>query len=111
MTEIHQLRDRLISACSGLGISFAAVADPVRESDNHVNMTFSAGEEDVADSLIRRVRALVAAHSPEDLMLGGASAPRLGVQVHKSFVCSNGCWAVWVELSSDGYKLTESVEG
>ena len=67
MNEIYELRDRMVATCSDLGVSFDAVADPVHASDNHINMTFSAGEEDVADRLIKRVRALVAAHSPEDL--------------------------------------------
>ena len=43
-------------------------------------------------------------------MLDGPELQKLGVQVHKSFVFSNRCWAVSVALSGAGYKLTESVE-
>ncbi|KVR92328.1 hypothetical protein WK28_18700 [Burkholderia vietnamiensis] len=96
--------------CGEIGVDFDAVSDPVHTSDSHINMTFSSAEECLADRLIKRVRVSVAADSPESFMFEGDEAQKLGIQVHKSFVCSNRCWAVSVALSGAGYKLTESLE-
>lgn len=114
--QLHQLKESLQRLCAGLQIVYAERADD--PLDDEITLTFTYGEEALADQLIRAARVTFASFGPEYWLPDSHPAAaqfrqseHLQFRVCKSLIVSHLYWSVSFILCDpeEGYSLVENI--
>ncbi|ASJ88825.1 hypothetical protein ACEP6V_20850 [Pseudomonas aeruginosa] len=115
--QLQQLQERLQKLCEGLGIVYRERADD--PCHGGITITFTYGEEELVDQLIRNARKTFAYCGAEywlsDTDPAAAQyrrAEQFSYQVSKCLIVSHKYWSVTFTLCSPGekYSLLESCQ-